>query len=98
MMIALSNSVSMTLQKHQAGVGMGMLSMLNFIAAGIASGIYGKAVDIGSQIHWIPVNMNDKGIIYSNIFLVLAVMHAVILVFYYFQLSSLNKKRLQPEG
>ena len=82
-MIAISNSVSMTLPKEQSGVGMGLLSMLNFISGGMASGIYGKVVDLGANVSWNPVNLYVKGDIYSNIFLILAVIYVGILIFYY---------------
>ncbi|HWO95449.1 MAG TPA: MFS transporter [Bacillus sp. (in: firmicutes)] len=94
MMIAMSKSVSMTLPKEQAGVGMGLLSMLNFIAGGMASGVYGKVVDLGSNDHWNPVNIYPNGIIYSNIFLVLAVLHVGILLFYYFQFGRAKRKSI----
>ncbi|WP_332633781.1 MFS transporter [Halalkalibacter flavus] len=98
MMIAMSNSVSMTLPKEQAGVGMGLLSMLNFIAGGMASGVYGKVVDLGSNDHWNPANIYPTGIIYSNIFLVLAALHVGILMFYYFQFGRAKRKSIQLEG
>ncbi|UFJ39287.1 MFS transporter [Brevibacillus humidisoli] len=89
MMIAMSNSVSRTLTKEQSGVGMGLLSMMNFIAGGIATGIYGKLVDFDQVTHWNPANMYSAGAIYSNIFLVLAILHALILLVYqyYFRRS-----------
>ncbi|MFX8036124.1 hypothetical protein ABTK80_21270, partial [Acinetobacter baumannii] len=43
-MIALSNSVSGTLSNEQSGVGMGLLSMMNFIGGTVATGIYGRLV------------------------------------------------------
>jgi MFS transporter, DHA2 family, metal-tetracycline-proton antiporter len=98
MMIAMSNSVSMALPKEQAGVGMGLLSMLNFIAGGMASGVYGKVVDLGSNVYWNPANIYPNGIIYSNIFLVLAGLHVVILLFYYFQFGRAKRKSVQLEG
>jgi DHA2 family metal-tetracycline-proton antiporter-like MFS transporter len=98
MMIAMSNSVSMALPKEQAGVGMGFLSMLNFIAGGMASGIYGKVVDLGSNIHLNPANIYPNGIIYSNIFLVLAGLHVGILLFYYFQFGRAKRESIQLEG
>ena len=98
MMIAMSNSVSMALPKEQAGVGMGLLSMLNFIAGGMASGVYGKVVDLGSDVYWNPANIYPNGIIYSNIFLVLAGLHVVILLFYYFQFGRAKRKSVQLEG
>jgi MFS transporter, DHA2 family, metal-tetracycline-proton antiporter len=98
MMIAMSNSVSMALPKEQAGVGMGLLSMLNFIAGGMASGVYGKVVDLGSDVYWNPANIYPNGIIYSNIFLVLAGLHVVILLFYYFQFGRAKRKSVQLEA
>ncbi|EIJ82084.1 metal-tetracycline/H+ antiporter [Bacillus methanolicus PB1] len=98
MMIAMSNSISIALPKEQAGVGMGLLSMLNFIAGGMASGVYGKVVDLGSDVHWNPANIYPNGIIYSNIFLVLAGLHVVILLFYYLQFGRAKRKSNQLEG
>jgi DHA2 family metal-tetracycline-proton antiporter-like MFS transporter len=97
-MIALSNSVSITLQKEQAGVGMGLLSMMNFIAGGMASGIYGKVVDLGSNFHWNPINLFPGGSIYSNIYLVLATLNVGIVLFYYFQFRRAKGKSIQLEG
>jgi hypothetical protein len=65
-MIAMSSSISMTLPKGQAGVGMELLSMLNFIAGGMASGVYAKVVDLGSDVHWNPANIYPNGIILTN--------------------------------
>ncbi|WP_221567887.1 MFS transporter [Alkalihalobacillus sp. TS-13] len=87
MMIAMSNSVSMTLSKKQAGVGMGLLTMLNFIGGGMATGVYGKMVDLGSAGHWNPVHHYSDGAIYSNIFLILAVLHVGILSLYVIQFN-----------
>ncbi|MEW9671080.1 MFS transporter, partial [Ammoniphilus sp. 3BR4] len=97
MMISLSNSVSMTLQKGQAGVGMGLLAMSNFISGGMASGVYGKVVDLGSYVHWNPANIYPNGLIYSNIFLVLAVLHVGILLLYYFQFGKTTRTIKQAE-
>jgi DHA2 family metal-tetracycline-proton antiporter-like MFS transporter len=93
-MIAMANSVSMILPKEQYGVGMGLLSMLIFIAGGMASGIYGKVVDLGSNVHWNPANIYPTGFIFSNIFLVLAALHVGILLVYYFQFSSAKKSKV----
>lgn len=97
MMIAISNSVSITLEEKQSGIGMGFLAMLNFLAGGIASGIYGKMVDLGSNHQWNPIGIYSTGFIYSNIFLVLTVLHVGILLFYYFQFSK-GKKNIQLKG
>lgn len=98
MMLAMSNSVSMTLPKEQAGVGMGLLSMLNFIAGGMASGVYGKVVDVGSDNLWNPANIYPSGIIYSNIFLILGALHVSLLLFYYFNFGRAKRKSIQFEG
>ncbi|WP_237716573.1 hypothetical protein [Brevibacillus sp. CF112] len=83
MQITLANSISGTLAKEQAGVGMGIFSMLNFISMGIASGIYSKVIDLGATTQWNPVNPYPVGFVYSNIYLVLAALHALIFLFYY---------------
>jgi len=89
-MIAMSNAISRTLSKEQSGVGMGLLSMMNFIAGAIAAGIYGKLVDSGRVNPWNPVNSNGTGAVYSNIFLVLCIALAAIIWVYqqYFRRAS----------
>ncbi|MCH5584714.1 MFS transporter [Shimazuella sp. AN120528] len=84
-MIAISNSIVMTLPKEQAGIGMGLVGMLNFIAGGMASGIYGKLIDFNANVQWNPFNHYASGFIYSNIFFVLAILYIGILLLYYFQ-------------
>lgn len=83
--IAMSNAISRSLPKEQTGVGMGLLAMLNFISGAIASGVYGKTVDQGASFHWNSANSHPAAAVYSNIYLVLAVVHAGILLFYYLQ-------------
>jgi DHA2 family metal-tetracycline-proton antiporter-like MFS transporter len=70
---------------------MGMFSMLNFIAASMATGAYSRILDHGSEVHFNPANLYPDGIIYSNIYLVLALMHAGVLVMYYFGFGSRKK-------
>ncbi|MDD9266882.1 MFS transporter [Paenibacillus sp. GCM10023248] len=86
MVIAVSNSVSRTLPPEQAGVGMGMLAMVNFIAQGIAIGLYSKAVDLGAggMPSWNPLYRDAVGSVFSNISLVLAGLAAIICVVFYF--------------
>lgn len=83
--IALSNAISLSLPKEQTGVGMGLLAMLNFVSGAIAAGVYAQIVDQGASIRWNPVNSHPSAFVYSNIYLVLAVLHAGILLFYYMQ-------------
>lgn len=97
-MIALSNSVSLSLHKEQAGVGMGLMQMLNFISAGMASGVYGKMLDIQSGIHWNPVHFYTEGNLYSNIYLALAVLLIAIMLFYYVQFGQRESKGIVLES
>ncbi|OXM83411.1 MFS transporter [Paenibacillus rigui] len=99
MLIALSNSVSTTLPKEQVGVGMGMLSLLNFIAGGMATGVYSRVLDAGASIQWNPVQLlAGEGTIFSNIYFVLALMHAAILLFYYLQFGRARQAVVSVEG
>ncbi|MBB6671571.1 MFS transporter [Cohnella nanjingensis] len=86
LVIALSNAISRVLPQEQTGVGMGMLAMVNFISQGIAIGIYGKMADRSGAAHlsWNPLFGHAKGMIFSNIWLVLAVMQVVSLAVYYY--------------
>jgi len=43
-------------------------------------------VDLGSAAPWNPVNFHSEGIVYSNIFLVLAALHTVMMAIYYYRL------------
>ncbi|MFC0215074.1 MFS transporter [Paenibacillus chartarius] len=83
MQIAMSNSVSQVLPKEQSGVGMGLFGMLNFLSMGIATGVYGKLVDIGAAAPWNPVNGQASGAIFSNVYLILAALHAGILLWFW---------------
>lgn len=98
MLIAMSNSISRTLPKEQVGVGMGLFSMLNFIAGSMATGLYSKAVDLGSEFHLNPANIYPNSFIYSNIFFILAILHVGILMVYYFQFGRAKMKSIQVES
>lgn len=80
MQIALSNAVSRTLPKAQVGVGMGMMGMLNFMSGAVAASVYSKIVDQGSSLRLLPLASNPDAYVYSNIYLVLAAVHVVMLV------------------
>ncbi|WP_243300505.1 MFS transporter [Bacillus litorisediminis] len=83
-MISMSNAIAMTLPNEQSGVGMGLLSMMNFIGGAMATGVYGKLVDIGPVHQWNPFNLYGTGAIYSNIFLVLTIVLVLIVWIYQF--------------
>lgn len=93
LMIAMSNTIGRTLPKEQTGVGMGLLSMLNFISGAIASSLYSAAVDQGAGFAWNGVPAQPASYVYSNIYLVLAIFHLVILAFYYMQFGRAARMR-----
>jgi len=97
-MIALSNSVSLSLVKEQAGIGMGLMQMLNFISAGIASGVYGTMLDIRSEVSWNPLYVYTKGQVYSNIYLVLAGLLLAMLMFYSLRFGKTEHGHIRSAG
>lgn len=82
MMITMSNTVSTTLPKEQAGVGMGLFSMCGFITQGMASGLYGIAAEWRTAESWNPIHVGGGSAALSNIYLVLAVLHILVLAVY----------------
>lgn len=83
-MVAISNATSMTLTKEYSGVGMGLLSMLNFIGGAMAAGVYGRLADAEQAGQWNPLNGFTGGAIYSNIFLVLSIAFAITVWMYHY--------------
>jgi len=81
MQISMSNAVSRTLPRERAGVGMGLFSMLNFIAQGMATGLYGRLADTGAGRSWNPLDPNPESAVFGEIFLVLALLHLALLAF-----------------
>lgn len=88
--IATSNTISRTLPKDQAGIGMGLYSMLNFIVQGMAMGVYSIIIVLGTTTNWNPLNMFPQSYIFSNIYLVLATISLVLLGVYYVQFKEVN--------
>jgi MFS transporter, DHA2 family, metal-tetracycline-proton antiporter len=82
MQIAMAKAVSTALPKEQVGVGMGLFSMIGFIGQGIAVGIYGIAAEQRTLVSWNPLHGDPGSALFSNIYLILAAMHAGILLFY----------------
>lgn len=82
MMITMSNTVSRTLPKEQAGVGMGLFSMCGFITQGMASGLYGIAAEWQTSGSWNPIHMDGGSATLSNIYFVLAALHLIVLAVY----------------
>ncbi|MGO4542255.1 MFS transporter [Paenibacillus sp. 2TAB19] len=89
--MALSNQISRTLAKEQIGIGMGLLAMSNFMAGAISASLYGKIVDHGSGVHWSPMIIEPKAFVYSNLYLVLGLLHVGILLVYGFRFGKRNR-------
>jgi len=84
MSLVMSRSISLSLPAGQAGVGMGLLMMQNFIAGSIAIGIYSRIVDMDADVAWNPLaSVPASGAVYSNLFLVLAMLWVVVFIVYY---------------
>ncbi|MGN7358010.1 MFS transporter [Paenibacillus sp. SAF-054] len=100
MNITLASSASKTLPKEQAGVGMGMFAMMNFIAGSVAVAVSGKVIDMGAGFKWNPLNYTTGpgGLIYSNIFLVLAFVHIVILIAGHLYLKRTERSPVPAAG
>ncbi|GIO15754.1 MFS transporter [Cohnella xylanilytica] len=82
MQISLSNAISQTLPKDQAGVGMGLMTLLNFLAGAVSTGVYGRIVDQGAASGWNPLNSTPSANVYSNLYLTIAAVHLVVLLFF----------------
>ncbi|WP_138753119.1 MFS transporter [Paenibacillus sinopodophylli] len=94
MQIAMSNTISRTLAKEQIGVGMGLMSLLNFISGAMTTSMIGKVLDAKqTTFHLNPFAFHQAGFVYSNIFFVLAVLAAVIVTIYYFSFSASGGKK-----
>ncbi|WP_339294160.1 MFS transporter [Paenibacillus sp. FSL W7-1279] len=88
MSIALSKSISLTLPHEQSGVGMGILSMLNFMAGAIFASLYGTMVDLEAAKAWNPLIHDLSAYVFSNIYFMLMIMIAVVAALF---ISFFNK-------
>ena len=93
--IALSNTISRTLPKEQTGIGMGLLSMLNFLSGAVATSVYSKIVDQGVTFRLNPFNAFPDSYVYSNIYFVLMLTVLGVWIMYRTQFGS--KKQLRGE-
>lgn len=96
MQISLSKTISLSLPKEQTGVGMGLFSLLNFLSGAIATGVYGKAVDLGAGSSWNPLNLFQGASTYSNIYIVLVALQAGVLLLFMLQFGkAAGQRKLQ---
>ncbi|MCQ6559392.1 MFS transporter [Paenibacillus mendelii] len=93
MQIAMSNTLSRTLDKDQVGVGMGLFSMVNFISGAISMSFIGKLLDNKmSSIRLNPFVTDEGAYIYSNIFMVMCALTIAIVVLYRLQFGAAQPK------
>ncbi|WP_025846777.1 MFS transporter [Paenibacillus ehimensis] len=98
MQIAMSNTVSRTLSKEHIGVGMGLFSMITFISTAASTAAFGKILDLGaSTVRLNPIPQNSTTFVYSNIFLVLAILVVVMSAFYYVQFGRVAKMAMDEK-
>lgn len=93
--IAMSNTISATLPKEQVGIGIGILQMTNFIMFAVASAVYSSLLDLGTVTKLNLANGYEDGIMYSNIFFVLAILQAALLIFYHVQFVKMSGASVQ---
>ena len=101
---AMINSVSLTLQEHETGVGMGVFNLLATLAGAIGTALAGKILDGGwLEFEFFPTVSNPKGYAYSNILLLfsLVVLLGGLLYIYSFRnppkISPVEQKIQEPQ-
>lgn len=92
MYVAMTNAVSRSLSPDEAGVGMGMLSMLNFIAGAVSASLYGGIVDRGAESRWNPFNAIPEAYVFSNLYLALAAVLAIVVAVYLAQFGRVFRR------
>ncbi|GKU77370.1 MFS transporter [Paenibacillus sp. L3-i20] len=96
MQISMSNTVSRSLSKEETGVGMGMLSMVNFISGAIAMSLIGKLLDGGStSTAFNPWLVNESAGLFSNIFALLSILIIIAFLIYRFQFGASMAKPMK---
>lgn len=71
---------------------MGLFSMITFISAAASTAAIGKILDLGTSTFRLnPIHQNSTTFVYSNIFLVLAILVVVMSAFYYVQFGRVAK-------
>ncbi|WP_082651761.1 MFS transporter [Gorillibacterium timonense] len=84
MLVALSGTVAAELGPEQAGVGMGLFSMLNFISSAATATLLGKLLDLHPTRALNPLQQHRAAYGFSNIFAGELVLIAVIVGAYLF--------------
>lgn len=75
---ALANRVSLTLEVHETGVGMGLFNLISFISGAVGTALVAKLLDGGTmKFYTNPLLHTLKAVPYSNLLLIFA---AVVIV------------------
>ncbi|WP_379334841.1 MFS transporter [Paenibacillus sp. GCM10027626] len=89
MQVSMSNTISRTLTREQTGVGMGLFSMLNFIAGAIAMSIIGTMLDQPSTtLQLNPLVSSTSAYMYSNILTVISISVMFVYIVYRYQFGG----------
>ncbi len=82
---SLPHTVSIILPKEQTGIGMGIYNLLFFISGAFSTAGIGRLLDMKStDISLNPLASDSTALIYSNIFILLAVVVALASVLFHF--------------
>jgi MFS transporter, DHA2 family, metal-tetracycline-proton antiporter len=89
--VAMTNTVSYTLSDENAGIGMGFLTMMTFIAGATSTTLLGKIMDLGSAIQLNPLLVYKQSLVYSNAFVLLLIVLLFVIMLYFMLFRSAGK-------
>ncbi|PKG23842.1 MFS transporter [Niallia nealsonii] len=97
--IALANTVSRTLPAEQAGVGMGVFMMINFIAGATDTTLISKVLEIKhTTLHLNPFLQDQDSLNFSNIYAVLALFIIVVSLIYTSNFRKASKLKFHSKN
>ncbi len=81
---SLPHTVSIVLSKEQTGIGMGIYNLVFFISGAFNTAVIGRLLDMQSTSFCLnPLNVSVPSWIYSNIFMLLAIIVALAAILFY---------------
>jgi MFS transporter, DHA2 family, metal-tetracycline-proton antiporter len=95
--IGMSNTISGTLTRENAGVGMGLFSLVNFISTATSTALLSRLLEGGASFKLNPLAVGSGAYIFSNIYLCLAVVLVIVLVGYTFLLPSSRNEAITAQ-
>jgi DHA2 family metal-tetracycline-proton antiporter-like MFS transporter len=94
--VALTNSLSGTLPMTEAGIGMGLVSMTNFLAIAVSGSLYGFIVEAGREV--LAPGLDPDSGVFSMIYAALAALYIVLLVIYRMQFGAEDRRERSVAG